>query len=284
MLHNSILIFTDGSSRGNPGPGGFGAIVIAPKNYESPAVEKSEFLTTGQAGIMNYEVREIGGREEHTTNNRMELRASIEALRLLQSQIFNFPTGAATASIGEQFSIFNITVYSDSSYLINGITKWVFGWQKNGWVTGEKKPVENRDLWEKLFSLSKGLKISWQKVGGHIGVVGNERCDIIAQTYAEFTQTDAERKLQLYNGPLKDYPIKNIFDISSSVPSEDRKKDSHSRAKQKAFSYVSRVDGKIQTHKTWAECERRVKGRSGALFKKSISAKDEGEIIASWRK
>jgi ribonuclease HI len=264
MIHNSILIFTDGSSRGNPGPGGFGAIVIAPKNQES--------------GIMNYEVREIGGREEHTTNNRMELRAAIEALRLLQSQIFNFPTEAATASVGEQFSIFNITVYSDSSYLINGITKWVFGWQRNGWLTGEKKPVENRDLWEKLFSLSRGLKISWQKVGGHIGVAGNERCDQIATEFADgFSPA-------LYNGTLSDYSLKNILDISSGALAEYQKKDSHNKAKQKAFSYVSRVDGKIQTHKTWAECEKRVKGRSGALFKKSISAKDEGEIIASWRK
>jgi ribonuclease HI len=244
MNHESrITIFTDGSSRGNPGPGGFGAIVIAPKNQES--------------GIRNHEIKELGGREDHTTNNRMELRACIEALSFLTTKNYELPT----------------VVYSDSSYVINGITKWVFGWQKNGWKTATKNEVENRDLWEELFAQTKGKKIEWKQVGGHVGVAGNERCDEIATAFADSTAID------LYFGPLENYPVKNILDLKedSSAVATKSSRSSHSNAK--AYSYVSMVEGKIETHKTWAECEARVKGKR-AKYKKALSADDEAKIIA----
>ena len=97
-----IVVFTDGAARGNPGPGGFGAIIIMPK------IQDSESKTQ--------EVEELGGREEHTTNNRMELTAAIEGLRGLTSN----RRGRTSKTV----------VYTDSSYLINGITKWIHGWQK----------------------------------------------------------------------------------------------------------------------------------------------------------
>lgn len=253
MIPDSITIFTDGSSRGNPGPGGFGAVIILPsQNNENQ-----------ESRIKNYEVKEIGGKEEWTTNNRMELQAAISALSFV-------------SNVKGQLSI---VIYSDSSYLINGITKWVFGWQKNHWMTATKKPVENRDLWEKLIEVARGKQIEWRQVGGHVGVAGNERCDDIAQTYAELTPTDAEKKLKLYNGPLENYPIKdilNLYDIS--YKKQEAKNAFRAHQKAKAYSYVSQVDGKTMTHKTWAECEARVKGQP-AKYKKAVSPENEKEII-----
>lgn len=254
MISDSVVIFTDGSSRGNPGPGGYAAVIVSGNDVlNSSNVENNDAF-----------VAEIGGREELTTNNRMELQAVISAFSFLVQKF--------------QGKNFNVTVYSDSAYVINGVTKWVFGWRRNGWLTAEKNSVENRDLWEKLFSLVQTFKVSWSKVEGHIGVSGNERCDEIATVFADGNFPE------LYNGILRNYPVKNILDISSDSFSENRKKNSSRRSNQKAFSYVSRVDGVIQTHKTWAECEARVKGKSGALYKKSISSSDEKEIIASWQK
>ncbi|MDO8482834.1 MAG: ribonuclease HI [bacterium] len=236
MIPDSIIIFTDGSSRGNPGPGGFGAIVIA-----------------------DGKVTELGGREEHTTNNRMEMMAAISALTYLKTLNLNLST----------------LVYSDSSYVINGITKWVFGWRKNNWITSTKSPVENRDLWEKLFEVTQGKKIEWRQVGGHVGVAGNERCDEIATAFADGS------KPELYSGVLENYRIDNILDIKEDTSAASIKSSSKSHSKAKAYSYVSLVDGKIMIHKTWTECEARVKGKP-AKFKKALSEQDEREIIASW--
>jgi len=242
-LTSHATIFTDGSSRGNPGPGGFGAIIIAPKNDE--------------VGSMKYEVREIGGREAHTTNNRMELQAAISAL----SSIPN--------------SLFPILLYTDSSYLINGITKWVFGWQKNNWKTTLKKDVENKDMWEGLIDISRNKNIQWSYVGGHVGVAGNTRCDEIATGFADGAN------VALYTGPLADYPIKNILDVSHDPTLAKEKSGSRAHSNAKAYSYVSLVDGKILTHKTWAECEARVKGKK-ARFKKVLSGDEERTLIQEW--
>ena len=225
-------IFTDGSSRGNPGPGGWGSVVI---NGEK--------------------VQELGGREDNTTNNRMEITACIE--------------GISTIPSGE-----SVTVYSDSRYVINGITKWIIAWKKTGWITKTKEEVLNRDLWERLDDATAGKKISWEYIGGHSGIAGNERCDEIATGFAD------KIKVDLYNGPLSAYFIKNILDLSHST--ELISKKSHSKAK--AYSYVSMVNGKIEIHATWAECEARVKGKSGTRYKKAISEENEAEIIADFRK
>ncbi len=227
----AITIFTDGSSRGNPGPGGWGAIIRGDKD-----------------------VRELGGREDHTTNNRMELMAAIEALRAAKA------LGAGSG----------IVLQSDSKYVIQGITKWVFGWQKNGWVTAGKKEVGNRDLWEALHAASAGLSIEWKYVEGHAGHPGNERCDEIATSFADKAAID------LYSGPRERYPVD--LDAAPAPQAAAKKKSSSA----KAYSYLSLVDGALETHKTWAECEARVKGVRGARFKKSVSPEDERAIIKDW--
>ncbi|MEN9614224.1 MAG: hypothetical protein RLZZ347_531 [Candidatus Parcubacteria bacterium] len=235
-----ITIFTDGSSRGNPGPGGFGAVVVG-----------------------NDFVQEIGGRENHTTNNRMELLAVISALSFLDT---------ITLSTNN----YQLLLYSDSRYVINGATKWIFGWQKNGWITSQKKEVENQDLWERLFGAMRGKKIDWRYVGGHIGVSGNERCDEIATAFADNTSP------KLYTGSLVEYPIKNILSVISNPALASTKEKSGSRSKATAYSYVSSVNGVVQTHKTWAECEKRVKGVSGTRFKKALNPAEEQDLIRQW--
>jgi ribonuclease HI len=237
---NEAVIFTDGSSRGNPGPGGWGAVVV----YNDGELKAAE----------------LGGRENHTTNNRMELQAAISALSFLKSTNLNLST----------------VIYCDSSYVINGITKWVFGWKKNNWITSTKTPVENRDLWEKLVDVTSERKILWKQVSGHVGVVGNERCDEIATAFA-----DSENPA-LYSGTFEKYEIKNILDLMENHEAVATKSSTRNHSKAKAYSYVSKVGGKILTHRTWAECEARVRGASGAKFKKAVSAEQERKIIAGW--
>lgn len=227
----SITIYTDGSSRGNPGPGGWGAIIRT-----------------------DDEVRELGGREDHTTNNRMELSAAIGALTYVSQ---NNLKGS-------------IVLQSDSKYVISGITSWVKGWQRNGWITAGKKEVENRDLWEVLDSVSKNLSIEWKYVQGHAGHPGNERCDEIATGFADRATID------LYKGPRTNYTID--LDAVPTATAVKKKKSSSA----KAYSYLSLVDGEFETHTTWAECESRVKGKKGAKFKKAISKEDEENIRREW--
>jgi ribonuclease HI len=233
---NIISIFTDGSSLGNPGPGGWGAIVVR-----------------------DDEVKELGGGEKPTTNNRMELSAAIGALKF----------------VGDTKA--NIILHTDSSYVINGITKWVWGWRKNNWITSTKTEVINRDLWEELSAVVTGKKIEWKYVGGHIGVAGNHRADGIAVSFAE------GKPEKLYDGNFSDYAIKNILDISHDIAQKETRTKNRQHSNAKAYSYVSLVDGKIMTHQTWAECEARVKGKK-AKYKKAVSKEEEAEIIAGWKK
>jgi ribonuclease HI len=238
------IIFTDGASRGNPGPGGWGAVLILDK-------------------IKSCDVIELGGRESRTTNNRMELQACIQALKYITSENIK--------------SL--ITIYSDSSYVINGITKWVHGWKINNWLTKTKEPVMNQDLWVELYELCNLAKnINWKYVGGHVGVIGNERCDIIATSFAD------NKKIDIYKGTLNDYSMPDIRNIRFSEQKMSEKSQKNSRSSAKAYSYISFVKNQIEIHKTWAECENRVKGASGAKFKKALSLQEEKEIVASFRR
>ncbi len=231
-LMNPTTIFTDGSSRGNPGPGGWGSVVI-----------ENDLIT------------ELGGREDETTNNRMELSAAIAGLNTIK---------------GDDKIILN----TDSSYVINGITKWVNSWKINGWITKTKDEVMNRDLWEKLLEAKEGKDVVWNYVGGHSGIIGNERCDEIATSFAD------DEPIMLYTGPIANYSITNILDLSQVTQKVSKK--SHSKAQ--AYSYVSMVDRKILTHKTWAECEARVKGKSGTRYRKATSLDQEAQIIEEFGK
>ncbi len=233
----SISIFTDGASRGNPGPGGWGAIIVLTET-----------------------VKELGGGEKRTTNNRMELTAVIEALAFLSK-----------LKIKEKELVVN--VFTDSSYVLKGAMSWVYGWERNGWKTKQKDEVLNKDLWVKLLKLISISKINWQLLPGHSGIPGNERCDIIATTFADGL------KIQLYSGNKSGYKI----DVSSVIQTKAKKRKS-SKSKVKPYSYVSSVNGAVKTHRTWAECESRTKGKSGALFKKSFSKEDEKAIIALWKR
>ena len=266
-----ITIFTDGSSRGNPGPGGFGAVIVFSCQFSvvREEKEKSDDIC----------ITEIGGREEHTTNNRMELCAAIEALSF--SQTLPVRTDVRPGGHAKRFTLNAVrcTLYTDSRYLISGITKWLPAWQKRGWKTMDKKDVLNRDLWEKLGKVSQGKDIEWRYVGGHSGIAGNERCDEIATAFAD------EKKIDLYNGPMENYGVKNISNFQGLTLDQGKEKTlEKSRSRGAAYSYVSMVDGKILTHKNWDDCKKRVSGKSGALFKKALSEEDEKRLIRLWSK
>jgi ribonuclease HI len=233
----SIVVFSDGAAKGNPGPGGWGAIIATPSGH----------------------VVELGGSSPLTTNNKMELTGAIEALAFLR----DVPG--------------SIDLYTDSTYVIQGITQWIFGWRKRGWRTAEGTEVLNRDYWERLSALvaARGsARIRWHYVRGHVGIPGNERVDQIADTLAR------QGKVILYDGPLAGYGPA-IFDLPDDTALPERS-SSASKSKAPAYSYLSLVDGELVRHTSWADCERRVKGRSGARFKKATSADDETAILRSW--
>jgi ribonuclease HI len=139
-----IFAYTDGACSGNPGPGGWGALMIARKG-ETVLREK-----------------ELSGGEALTTNNRMELMAAISALESL--------TRASP-----------VTLVTDSAYVKNGVTVWIHGWKRNGWRTADKKPVKNVDLWQRLEAAQARHRVSWQWIKGHAGHAENERADELAR-------------------------------------------------------------------------------------------------------
>lgn len=244
-MNETITIFTDGASRGNPGPGGWGAVIISNADGR---------------------VWEIGGREDHTTNNRMELTAALMALRF-----------------AEERKLVGISqIHTDSAYVLQGITGWVYGWEKNGWKTKSGEDVLNQDLWKELGAISYRMKsrnaIEWVKVSGHVGHIGNERADKIATNAA-----DKEQQL-LFTGGLKDYEALiggSVFDFELGT---EIKKESKANKSKLAYSYVSFLDGKIVVHKTWPECEARVKGKKGAKYKKVFSKEEENELAEQWER
>jgi ribonuclease HI len=246
----SATIYTDGSSRGNPGPGGYGAVCIYPNSH----------------GEMY--VRELGGREKVTTNNRMEIMAAIKGLEFMQG--FYSPEHNM-----------EIHLHSDSAYMLQGIEKWIHGWKKNNWITSTKEAVKNEDLWKALDAAlevlrREGVDVIWHKVKGHAGHAGNERCDEIATTFADNASTE------LYDGKISGYALaKDILNKKVS-PIQASKSKSSSKGKP-AYSYVSYVDGALHIDKVWADCEKRVKGKSGAKFKKALSKEDEVKISSEFR-
>lgn len=186
-----ITMYTDGSSRGNPGPGGWASILITEYG-----------VTDNRRGMRDErdEVIELGGREDMTTNNRMELRGTIEGLRHINSKLGITDNREKTTEISA------VEVLTDSEYVRKGITEWIDGWIKKGWKTSTKKDVLNRDLWEELLHEEKRLKnsgvtITWNYVPGHAGIQGNERADTIATGCA-----DNATHLQLYRGSRSEYP------------------------------------------------------------------------------
>lgn len=145
-----VHAYTDGACSGNPGPGGWGALLI-----------------TGN------QKKEICGGTPDTTNNRMEMTAVIEALRAL-------PKGTP------------VTIFTDSTYVMKGMTEWMDGWKKRGWKNSQKKPVLNKDLWLTLDALASEHTLTWQWVKGHSGNPGNERADALANEGLEKTRNTSK--------------------------------------------------------------------------------------------
>lgn len=202
-------------------------------------------------------VTELGGHKPLTTNNEMELTAVVKALEHIQ------PTTAT------------VHIYTDSKYVVEGATGWVYGWLNNGWQTKAKTEVANKALWQALLPLLKTTTIEWHKVPGHVGIIGNERVDEIASTMAE------TGSYKLYSGPQAAYG----HDLANTTYDDTKKQDrsdARKRQAQKAYSYISKVDGVVKIHATWAECEARVKGVKGARFQKTLSREDEAVARAEY--
>ena len=191
-----ITIYTDGSSRGNPGRGGWGAVILVDRQQ-----------TTDNRGYnAEDEVIELGGREDHTTNNRMELMGAIEGLRHVGSSSFfvREEPGSERPTDNDQ-RLTSIEICTDSQYVKKGMTEWIDGWIAKGWKGSTKKPVLNKELWQDLKKeedrLKKGgVKVTWKYVPAHVGVVMNERADTIATMCA-----DNDSDLELYRGPKSGY-------------------------------------------------------------------------------
>ncbi|MGE3913325.1 MAG: ribonuclease HI [Chloroflexota bacterium] len=216
---------TDGGCLGNPGPGGWGVHVEYPDGR----------------------VVEMGGGEAHTTNNRMELRAAIEAAR---------------ATAGHP----SATIVTDSQYVRRGITEWMAGWKRKGWVTSTGQPVVNRDLWEEL-DAAAGPHLTWDWIKGHSGDAGNERCDEIAGWFAKSVAPLPSARSPVRQSGTAGAPR------STAVPR---------RAGSAGVSYVSVVDGIVKRHATWPECEARVRGVGSARYKKVRSPAEEQEVLQRW--
>lgn len=138
-----VEIFTDGACKGNPGPGGWAALLRLGRHE-----------------------KELAGGVPDTTNNRMEMTAAIRALEALIEPC-------------------EVILHSDSRYVVDGMTKWIHGWQKNGWKSASRKPVRNADLWHELIEAAARHRITWEWVRGHNGHVENERVDVLASDAAE---------------------------------------------------------------------------------------------------
>lgn len=231
LMDMNITIFTDGAAKGNPGSGGYGAVVL-----------------------VGEEIVEIGAGKECTTNNEMELKAVVEALKFVALK--NLPT----------------EIYSDSKYVIQGATAWIFNWLKNDWKTKSNTDVANKKLWMELVPLLKQVKITWHKVPGHVGIIGNERADTIASDFGDGKSVD------LYIGSKSSYKY-DIENTDYDKAEAEKRSATRKRQSTKAYSYISKVGSEIKTHATWGECEARVKGVRGTKFKKSISVDEEKKII-----
>lgn len=143
MSKTAIRLYTDGACLGNPGPGGWGAILQ-----------------------WNGHEKALSGGMAHTTNNQMEMLAAISGLEALKRAA-------------------EVTIITDSKYVMHGITSWLAGWKRNGWMTAAKKPVANQDLWQALDAACQRHQVSWEWVKGHAGHPENERCDELAKSAAE---------------------------------------------------------------------------------------------------
>ena len=237
-----VKIFTDGACSGNPGPGGWGSILVSPLG----------------------KVLEMGGGELLTTNNRMELTAAIQAL----TELAKF----------KSLSTKKVDLYTDSTYVIRGISQWIFNWKRNDWRTAEGKAVSNKELWQDLLQVieDQEYELEWHYVRGHEGTPGNERCDEIAVAYSKHDRPS------LYAGPVKDYPVAiEVIPEDTKLPPMKSSATGNSAGKKKVV-YLSYANGKLCRDADWKSCEARVKGVAGARFKKCENETEEKQTLTKW--
>jgi ribonuclease HI len=214
--------YADGSCLGNPGPGGWGVHV----QFDDGRIV------------------DLGGGEQRTTNNRMELRAAIEAVR-------------ATRECQ------SVTIIVDSEYVKRGITGWVAGWKKNGWRTQTGAAVANQELWQELDALADS-RVTWQWTRAHVGTAGNERVDTIARWFA----AGMSQARHTAPAPSQARPRQQPTASRTANPSGTR--------------YLSLIDGVAMRHRTWNECKERVNGVARARFRKATNDQDERLILQEW--
>jgi ribonuclease HI len=239
-MEKVITIYCDGACSGNPGPGGWAAVIIYPDG----------------------ELRELGGGDRATTNNRMEMAAAIAAL-------------SAVAGCPEP-----VKLYTDSGLLVNGIKGWVHGWKRKGWLTAAGEPVANRDLWERLDALAseRAGRLSWGHVKGHAGHEVNERCDTIAVAFSK------GQRPKLHHGPAVGcgYSLLEPGEEHLHKPKPKTASSSRKAGPKGPAVYLSYVGGALERHATWDACKARVHGVAGARFKKVTSAEEELETLKGW--
>jgi ribonuclease HI len=244
MIHK-IDIYTDGSSRGNPGQAGWAGIVF---DYARNSVV------------------ELGGREDVATNNRMELMAVYKALVYIEEcHLLDLP----------------ITLYIDSAYVQKGVTIWMYAWEKNDWRTKDGNPVLNLDIWKELvflvFRLKRKADITFQKIEGHAGHFGNECADRVATSFAD------KKPTPLYKGTLAEYE-RLYKSVIVPVKSFTRVIPKSTKSTGRAYSYVSLVAGVVYVDKDWPSCEARVKGKRGVKYKKVFSKIEEHALVDEYKK
>jgi ribonuclease HI len=189
-------------------------------------------------------VTEYAGQETETTNNRMELAAVIHALKLAKGK--------------------SITIHTDSQYVVNGATRWISGWKRNGWKTASRGPVLNQDLWQELDQALCDTDSHFVHVRGHAGHPENERADEIATSLA------LGKVINLYKGDQASYLPSSVKATSAPLPARSRE------------FYVSDIAGDIVIHDNWDDCQARIEG-SVARFKKASSEEEARAIAAAWK-
>lgn len=244
MNQDEVWLFGDGACKGNPGPGGYGAVLLSSEK-----------------------VIELGGFEALTTNNVMELSSLLKALQRFSVEDF------------ERCSV--LKIFFDSKYVLSGAKAWRFGWSRNNWLTSEGAEVKNRYLWKDLHDLlsrfPKTVRVEYFYVPGHSGVEGNERVDQIASGFAEGGEPD------LYEGSLSNYAYDFSVGIErAEVFSLDKSRSFSKVAASQSVYYLSYVGGQLYRDSSWSQCEARVKGVTGAKYKKIQSVKEEEETLKKW--